>query len=81
MWHKTQMAKEKLINFTLSKLKMFVNQIALSIEKNKPNTEKIFTNHLSNMHLGPWTYKKLLQLNNKKTTELKYGKGIEPKSL
>lgn len=66
---------------TLSEFKNFVHQWILSTEKNKPHNKGLFANHICNIYLTPRTYKKLLQLNNKKTTELKYGEQIGQKPL
>ena len=67
--------KTKINHWNLIKLKSFVQQRKpdnkQKIKRQPIEWEKIFANDATNMNLISKIYKKLLQLNNKKTTQLK----------
>ena len=69
----TQQQEKKQIYWTSSTLKPYTIK---KVERQHTEWEKVFVNHISDKKLIPRIYTELLQLNDKKKTQLKKGQGI-----
>ena len=78
MTPKEQATKEKTDKLDFIKIKNFcASKDTIKRVKRQPTERELYAGHISHKVLVSRIHKECLQLNNKKTTQLKMGKGLE----